>query len=102
MLSSTAGALEQHGKRLGEFEEVGNYGGRPYYKQRDTEGTSDVYMYKEGRDWWVSDTLGGSNGWLRNSKSGSQPPASNSLTRVSNHEGMADTDTLGNLTFTHP
>ena len=40
VLSSTAKAAERVGGSLGEFVEAGEHGGRPYYRQRDTEGGS--------------------------------------------------------------
>ena len=40
VLSSTSGAAENVGDKLGEFVEAGEHGGRPYYRQRDTEGGS--------------------------------------------------------------
>ena len=40
VLSSTSGAAENVGAFLGEFVEAGEHGGRPYYRQRDTEGGS--------------------------------------------------------------
>merc|ERR1719234_1655092 len=60
VLSSTAEAAERQGSRLGEFVEAGEHGGRPYYRQRDTEENKDNFLYSEGRMWLVSDTLGGS------------------------------------------
>ena len=40
VLSSTAAAAESHGHKLGEFVVAGEHHGRPYYRQRDTEGES--------------------------------------------------------------
>ena len=67
MLSSTAGAAERQGNILGEFVEVGEYLGRPFYKQRDTEGIEDIFLYySEGGGWWVRDSLEGSVAYLWN------------------------------------
>ena len=75
MLSSTAGAAEYYGGRLGEFVEAGEHGGRPFYTQRDTEGVSDTFLYSEGGTWRVWRTLGESNGWLRNLQNTNTPPS---------------------------
>ena len=74
MLSSTAGAAENVGV-LGEFVEAGEHGGRPYFRQRDTEGTEDIFLYSEGGKWWVNDILGESTGSLRNSQNTNTPPS---------------------------
>ena len=74
VLSSTAGAAEYQGDMLGEFVEAGEHGGRPYYRQRDTEGKSDHFLYSEGGEWLVSDTLGKSVGELTNYEDSAQPP----------------------------
>ena len=75
MLSSTAGAAEWQGGRLGEFVEAGEHGGRPFYRQRDTEGTEESFLYSEGGNWFVEVTLGESTGWLRNSQNTNTPPS---------------------------
>ena len=62
VLSSTAGAAEHQGNKLGEFVEAGEHGGRPYYRQRDTEGNRENFLYRRGGEWVVSDTLGKSVG----------------------------------------
>ena len=59
MLSSTAGAAEHRGDSLGEYVEAGEHGGRPYFKQRDTVGSADWFLYSTGGKWHVSATLGG-------------------------------------------
>ena len=75
MLSSTAGAAEYQGGSLGEFVEAGEYGGRPFYIQRDTEGVRDNFLYSEGGEWVVSGTLGASSGlWLLNREDSHLPP----------------------------
>jgi len=75
VLSSTAGAAERVGGILGEFVEAGEYGGRPFFRQRDTEGQRGNFLYSEGGEWWVSDILGESNGFLRNSQNTNTPPS---------------------------
>ena len=42
--SSTGGAAEYNGDNLGEYVEEGEYEGRPYFKQRDTEGGNDIFL----------------------------------------------------------
>ena len=74
MLSSTAGAAEWHGSKLGEFVEAGEHGGRPFYTQRDTEGDGSMFLYSEGGKWWVNDILGESTGWLLNREDSNLPP----------------------------
>ena len=76
MLSSTARAAEHQGSILGEFVEAGEHGGRPYYRQRNTEGTKDIFLYSEAGQWWVSDTLGGSSANLENYQDSPRPPSS--------------------------
>ena len=60
--------------KLGEFVEAGEHGGRPYYRQRDFEGTEDIFLYSDGRKWFVTHTLGASIGGLRNYQDSPQPP----------------------------
>ena len=76
MLSSTAGAAEYVGSRLGEFVEAGEHGGRPFYIQRDTEeGIKNNYLYSVGGNWVVGETLGGSSGvGLLNRQDSNLPP----------------------------
>ena len=75
MLSSTAGAAEYQGSRLGEFVEAGEHGGKPFYRQRDTEGQSGIFLYSEGGQWWVGDILGGSDVGLWNLQNTNKPPS---------------------------
>ena len=79
MLSSVAGAAEHQGGRLGEFEESGDFNERPFYKQRDTEGEGDLYLFFEGGEWRVSDELGESGGYLKNNQNTSLPMTKNWL-----------------------
>ena len=77
VLSSTAQAAEEVGKSLGEFVEAGEHGGRPYYRQRDTEGRSDNFLYSKEGKWLVSSRLGDSYGRLRNPQDTPLPPKDN-------------------------
>jgi len=79
VLSSTAETAERQGGRLGEFVRMGKYNNRPYYKQEDTEGSEDLYMYYMSDGWWVGDTLGRSFGFLRNRQDTDLPPRANWL-----------------------
>ena len=45
--------------------EAGEHGGKPFYRQRDTEGQSGIFLYSE---WLVGDTLGGTSGGVGNSQ----------------------------------
>ena len=74
MLSSIAGAAEYPGHRLGEFVEAGEHGGRPYYKQRDTEGSRDTFLFSEGGIWMVGNTLGVLTGGPGNRLNSNLPP----------------------------
>ena len=78
MLSSVANAAEWQGGRLGEFEEIGDFNERPFYKQRNTEGETDLYLFFEGGEWRVSKKLGGSGG-LKNNQNTSLPMTNNWL-----------------------
>ena len=77
VLSSTAQAAERVGSSLGEYVEAGEHGGRPYYKQRDTEGRSENFLYSEGGEWLVSSDLGDSYGRLKNPQDPPLPPNDN-------------------------
>ena len=74
VLSSTAEAAEHQGSHLGMFEEAGEHGGRPYYVQKDTEGSVDTFLYNEGGNWMVSTTLGGTSSNLVNYQDTPLPP----------------------------
>ena len=77
VLSSTAQAAERVGNSLGEYVEAGEHRGRPYYKQRDTEGRSENFLYSEGGEWLVSSDLGDSYGRLKNPQDTPLPPTDN-------------------------
>ena len=77
VLSSTAQAAEEAGGSLGEYVEAGEHGGRPYYRQRDTEGRSANFLYSEGGEWLVSSNLGDSYGRLKNPQDTPLPPNHN-------------------------
>ena len=64
---------------LGEYVKEGGGVGRSYYRQRDTVGKRDNFLYFIGQRWWVSDVLGEKNGFLRSSQDrgdGVGPPQS--------------------------
>ena len=77
VLTSTAQAAEEVGRSLGEYVEAGEHGGRPYYRQRDTEGRSANFLYSEGGEWLVSSNLGDSYGRLKNPQDTPLPPNDN-------------------------
>ena len=102
MLSSTAGAAEYLGNWLGEFVEAGEHGGKPFFRQRDTEGSKPQYLYFEDSCWQVSVTLGNGNHYIRNCRDTQLPP-----TRSWEYwwatfwtEGWGDDDTSLTLEFT--
>ena len=47
---------------LGEYAEEGSHNGKPYLKQRNTEGKTDHYIYFSGQRWRISGVLGDKNG----------------------------------------
>ena len=98
MLSSTAGAAEEVGSFLGEFVEAGEHGGRPFYKQRDTEGAVNFFLYSEGGNWLVSNTLGKLGGGLGNREDSPIPPIGTWL--FSDGKKYHNDDTSLTLTFT--
>ena len=78
VLSSTAQAAERVGDRLGEYVEAGEHGGRPYYRQRDSEGgRSENFLYSKGGEWLVVGWLGSSYGQLENPQDTPLPPSDN-------------------------
>ena len=70
VLESTGGAAEYRGAFLGEFveQEENDYNGRPFYRQRETEGGQEKLLRFEQNSWWVSSVL-------RNKQSTDIPPA---------------------------
>jgi len=79
VFSSTAGAAEHQGSRLGEFVRAGEYNGRPFYKQRDTEGRENTFLFSEGGIWVVGQSLGGPTAMLANVQDTDLPPRANWL-----------------------
>ena len=72
---------------------MGYYNNRPFYKQEDTEGSEDLYMYyiSDGLyGWRVSGTLGESWGELLNTQDTDLPPRANWL--YYNWDGNNDDD----------
>ena len=99
VLSSVAGAAEYRGDMLGEFEEVGDYTGRPFYIQRDTEGERRHYLYFEDKCWQVSKTLGKRNDYIKNCQDTRLPPKS-SWEYVKKDQGWSEDDTSLKAEFT--
>ena len=97
MLSSTAGAADHQGYRLGEFVEAGEHGERPFYRQRTTEGSKPTYLYFEDNCWQVSETLGNRNDNIKNYQDTQLPPTRN-WEYVK--DGWRDDDTSLTLEFT--
>ena len=98
MLSSTAGAAEYRGGYLGEFVEAGEHGGKPFYRQRDTEGQREYFLFSEGGEWRVGYTLGGSSACLRNLQNTNKPPSTQWL--YAKDGKWYDNDTSLTLEFT--
>ena len=90
VLSSTGGAAEYQGHRLGEYVEAGEYDGRPYYQQRNTEGQRGEFLYSQAEEWKVSGILGNSACGLRNSANTSKPPINQ--WRFFNYENWTNDD----------
>ena len=74
VLSSDAGAAEYRGGRLGSYVHEGQFAGRPYFRQKDTEGKADNFIFSNGKIWWVSFKLGATKGFLLNRQNTSEPP----------------------------
>ena len=79
VLSSNGSAAEWVGSVLGEYVRMaGEYNGRPYYKQRDTEGSKDTFLYYHYNGMWmVSLKLGEETGALTSIQDTLLPPTSN-------------------------
>ena len=82
VFSSTAGAAEYAGAVLGEFVKFMELEGRPFYRQRNTEGSRSVVLGSGGIasivGWLVTD-LGNSSGLLTNDQDSDLPPKANWL-----------------------
>jgi hypothetical protein len=78
VLSSTAGAAESVGNKLGEYqlEEGEGLAGRPVYRQRDTEGKQDMFLYYHAGSvqWQVGPVLGAYGAGLRSPGDSQEPP----------------------------
>jgi len=99
VFSSTAGAAERQGGSLGEFIRMGDYyNNHPYYKQRDTEGQRDLYLFYISGGWMVGPTLGKSNGGLWSRQDTVLPPRANWL--YSNGKKWSDDDQTLKLDYT--
>jgi len=98
VLSLTAGAAEHQGDTLGEFVEAGEHEERPFYRQRDTEGSKPQYLYFEDNCWQVSETLGNRNDYIKNCQDTQLPPTKN--WEYVGDGGWSDDDTSLTLEFT--
>ena len=101
MFSSTAGAAEYAGAVLGEFVRIMELEGRPFYKQRNTEGSRSVFLGSGGLGstvgWLVTD-LGNSSGLLTNDQDSDLPPKANWL--YYNYTNMSNDDQTLKLDYT--
>ena len=91
VFSSTAGAAEWWGHLLGEYVEAGEHGGRPYYRQRDTEGNTETFLYSEEDGWFVSHTIGHNYDYgLRNYQKTAKPPSNQWLYSIGEGKDVDD------------
>ena len=79
VFSSNGSAAEWAGSVLGEYVRMaGEYNGRPYYKQRDTEGSKDTFLYYHYNGMWmVSLNFGDETGALTSIQDTLLPPTAN-------------------------
>ena len=101
VLSSTEGAAEYVGARLGEYVRAGaDFNGRPYYIQRDTEGSQQSYLfYHNDGIWFGGDDLGDiTAGGLMIRQDTPLPPKTNWL--YANGNEFVEDDTSLKLEFT--
>ena len=101
VLSSTEGAAEYVGARLGEYVRAGaDFNGRPYYIQRDTEGSQQSYLfYHNDGLWFGGNDLGDiSAGGLMIRQDTPLPPKTNWL--YANGNEFVEDDTSLKLEFT--
>jgi len=100
VLSSTGGAAETFGGHLGEFAMAGEHGGRPYFKQRNTEdGDTDVFFFSHGGQWLVTVRLGKPAGELTNDQDSPLPPVDGWLYWDWERKRHRDDDTSLTLEF---
>ena len=74
MISSSGGAARIHGGILGQYEYHEDKG---YYVQTSTEQSNErfqaIYMYPDSDNcWWVNDTPGEKEGWLKNTRTNNE------------------------------
>ena len=90
VVSSTGGAAQHLGGRLGQYEYLEDKG---YYVQSNTEDSRAVYLYPVKDDYWyIGPNPGEDRGWFFNPKSSKTPPARN--WQYSDNETMQDDMTL--------
>ena len=99
VFSSTEGAAEYVGGRLGEYVRAGgDFNGRPYYIQRDTEGSQQSYLFYHNDGMWMgSYNLGDTTGGLMIEQDTPLPPKTNWLYARGN--GFVEDDTSLKLEF---
>ena len=98
ILSSRAWAAENHGDLLGEYVEEGVSRGRPYYRQRDSVGKKDWFLYYNGAcsaelaGWLVGSTLDEcfDGTYMRNPANTGTPPESGWTYWITLHEELSD------------
>ena len=104
VFSSTEGAAEYVGGRLGEYVRAGgDFNGRPYYIQRDTEGSQQSYLfYHNDGLWFGGNDLGDiSAGGLMIRQDTPLPPKTNWLyARGNEFVEFVEDDTSLKLEFT--
>ena len=100
VFSSTEGAAEYVGGSLGEYVRAGgDFNGRPYYIQRDTEGSQQSYLFYHNDGMWMgSYNLGDTTGGLMIEQDTPLPPKTNWLYARVNE--FAEDDTTLKLEFT--
>ena len=78
MLSSTAGAAEYQGAKLGEYRREGEWGGRGYWRQRSDVGEEEHFLHydmdKYGGSWVVTAGELGGEDYMRNLGDSELPP----------------------------
>ena len=93
-------STEYVGNQLGEFEEAGEHRGRPYFLQRNTEGSQPNYLYFEDGCWQVSQTLGNRFHGIRNCQDTQLPPTRSWHWREGERNDWRSDDTSLSLEFT--
>ena len=74
VFSSLLGAADHQGASLGEYKKIQMHDGKVSYRQLDTEGAQDRYLYYHQDGWRVGKDLGGDDGDLWNPQDTEAPP----------------------------